>query len=191
MPFTPFHFGLGVACKAVAPRQVSFQVFALSQILMDVEPGIRMALDHGEVHGWTHTWAGAFAVAVATVRLWKGLEGRRWYRWTVDRLTTTKAALSATLGTVSHVALDSLIHADMASVRAPFGGNLAPPWSHADAVWLCLAAALSGVALLILRFGYKSIGTSFREVIYNLCQPPKIGQRESEKSYSVLDLPKG
>ncbi|MFZ6876076.1 hypothetical protein ACO0LF_28780 [Undibacterium sp. Di27W] len=41
MPFTPFHFGCGALAKTVAPKEFSFVAFAIAQIAMAIEPGIR------------------------------------------------------------------------------------------------------------------------------------------------------
>lgn len=51
MPFRPFHFGVGVLAKAAWPKRFSFQVFVVSQILMDIEPGIRLWRGDAILHG--------------------------------------------------------------------------------------------------------------------------------------------
>jgi len=56
MPVTPFHLGPGALAKSIAPRNFSFQVFFLSQIAMDIQPGINLLLGWRPLHGWTHTY---------------------------------------------------------------------------------------------------------------------------------------
>ena len=114
MPFTPFHLGPGALLKAVGGDRFSFTIFAGSQILMDVEPLIRIVRGDAVLHGISHTLLGAFAIACASVAVgvsasnlalrYCGIEGR------VGWMT---AAASAFIGTYSHVALDALMHSDM------------------------------------------------------------------------------
>ncbi len=53
MPFTPFHLGLGALVKSVTPNKAfSFQVFLLSQVLIDIQPGLGLFLGWNELHGW-------------------------------------------------------------------------------------------------------------------------------------------
>jgi hypothetical protein len=54
-PFTPFHLGPGLAFKSAGGDRFSFVVFGGAQVLIDVEPGVRLLLGHQYVHGPTHT----------------------------------------------------------------------------------------------------------------------------------------
>lgn len=45
MPFTPFHMGLGFAGKQALHKYMSLQLFALSQILIDLEPLALLRMD--------------------------------------------------------------------------------------------------------------------------------------------------
>ncbi|MDM7463452.1 MAG: hypothetical protein P3W95_007340 [Tepidimonas taiwanensis] len=173
--------GLGVAAKGMAPRYVSLQVFALTQVLMDTEPAVRMALGHAEVHGWSHTLWGALLVAAGACAVWRGIEGRRWYRWTVERVTARVVATSALLGALSHVAIDALIHTDMVDVRTQWGGPVVPPWSHREAEIACLSAFLLGGVLLFARGGHRAAVLWGRRVVQNLCAPPAWGRRVSSR----------
>ena len=107
MPFTPFHAGLGIAAKALAPATVSLQAFTLTQITMDIEPGVQMLRGAEPLHGWTHTFPGALVVGVGTFALWRLVQGRRIYRWTVPQISSASLAISVLLGAWSHVALVS------------------------------------------------------------------------------------
>ncbi|MCU7932455.1 MAG: DUF4184 domain-containing protein [Candidatus Thiodiazotropha sp. (ex Codakia rugifera)] len=126
MPFTPFHFGPGVALKALAPSYYSFSVFVFVQILIDIEPLYYML--HGEwpVHRFFHTYLGATLVAIAGFLLGRPLCGV-FLMLLQNRLRPTRqcfvdgfghinniAALSgAFIGSYSHVALDSIMHIDV------------------------------------------------------------------------------
>jgi hypothetical protein len=65
MPFTPFHMGPGAAVKAVAGRYFSLTVFGFAQVAMDIEPLLRIVRGDAMLHGFTHTYAGATAIAFA------------------------------------------------------------------------------------------------------------------------------
>ena len=79
MPFTPFHMGPGLAIKAVAGRHVSLMLFGLSQVVIDLEPAIRIFSSDPSLHGFTHTYLGATLVAFVSVVL-----GRPVCQWLLD-----------------------------------------------------------------------------------------------------------
>lgn len=62
MPFTPFHLGPGALFKAVAGDHFSFMVFGGSQILIDLEPAVRLMTGSAILHGFTHTLLGALLI---------------------------------------------------------------------------------------------------------------------------------
>lgn len=165
MPFTPFHMGPGLAIKAVAPRRFSVLMFGLAQVAIDLEPGLGLILGWDRLHGWTHTYLGAAVIALAVlaagrpVALWilrrwnAGLRGQG-AAWLADpdELGWAAAATGAFVGTFSHVALDSLMHADMRPL-APWSG--ANPWLAAISLstlhMACLALGAVGLLLWLLR----------------------------------------
>jgi membrane-bound metal-dependent hydrolase YbcI (DUF457 family) len=182
MPFTPFHLGVGVAAKSLAPRLISLQVFALSQVAMDIEPGVLMARGADELHGWTHTLPGAVPVALACVIVWKILEGRRIWRWTFEPIRAAMLWTTVFVGVWSHVALDSLIHRDMASTRhllALDGYGLLP---HESVELACLAMAAIGGAVVAIRLGAQGVSDSFRALIRNLQQSPGKFERAASRT---------
>lgn len=156
MPFTPFHMGLGLAAKAVAPRLISLQVFGLAQVAMDIEPAIGMAMGKDVLHGWTHTLWGAVPIAVACVVTWRALEGRRIWRWTFERLRIESLWVTSFFGVWSHVLIDALIHRDMGSTRALLPGIGDIFYSHEVVEIACLVAASVGLLTLGVRLGVKA-----------------------------------
>jgi hypothetical protein len=126
MPFTPFHMGPALAVKAFGGPRFSLLVFGLSQIAMDIEPLARLLRGDRIVHGVTHTYVGATAIAGLGVLIFKPLSElllRLWnvifdHHWTrtlrvTDRISWTTAVVTAFLGTWSHIFLDGLMHGDM------------------------------------------------------------------------------
>ena len=154
MPFTPFHLGPGLAFKAIGGRHFSFMVFGGAQVLIDIEPGLGLALGWPVLHGWTHTFAGAAVIGAIAGVAGKPASTRvlRWLRIVHPPLTWTASFIGAFVGTFSHVLLDGLMHADMRPLA---------PWSEANPWfgWIpmervydgCVVAAVTGAVAVALR----------------------------------------
>jgi membrane-bound metal-dependent hydrolase YbcI (DUF457 family) len=115
MPFTPFHLGPGAVFKAIGGRHFSFMVFGGAQVLMDIEPLVRIYMESPILHGYTHTLLGALVIGSAAT-----LTGQPISQFVLTRLriphyplTWTASAIGAFVGTFSHVVLDAVMHADM------------------------------------------------------------------------------
>jgi hypothetical protein len=164
MPFTPLHMGPALAVKAVMRRRFSVLAFGLAQVAIDIEPAIGLWRGWERLHGWTHTYLGATAIAsLVTVfcapiclwilRRWNAELRNRGLAWLVesDELAPGSVAAGAFIGTLSHVALDSLMHPDMRPL-APFS----PYNTLLDAVPLagleigCIVAGAAGMAAWVL-----------------------------------------
>jgi len=182
MPFTPFHLGVGLAAKALAPRLISVQVFALSQLAMDIEPGVLMARGADDLHGWTHTLSGSVPVAVASAVVWKVLEGRRIWRWTFQPIRASMLWVTVFVGVWSHVLLDALIHRDMVSTRVLLALDGRALISHEAVEIACLAMAAIGGAVLAFKLGGQGTSDCLRALIRNLQQSPGAFERVASKT---------
>ena len=83
MPITPFHFGPGALIKAAAPNHFSWMIFALANVVIDLEPVSLFLLIGDPAHPWLHTFPGALGVAAIVALL--GRQGceyvlQRWNR---------------------------------------------------------------------------------------------------------------
>lgn len=155
MPLTPFHLGPGAFFKSVGGRHFSFMVFGGSQVLMDVEPLVRILRGDDILHGFSHTVLGAFLVALVA-----GLIGRPISLFVLDLLKIRHrrfgwgvSFLTAFVGTFSHVVLDALMHSDMRpfwplAETNPLLGLISVPVIHL----LCLASAVSAGCIAGARF---------------------------------------
>jgi len=132
MPITPFHGGIGLACKGPLGPQFSFAVFTATQVVIDLESGYFLATGGWPVHRFLHTLVGATIAAVAVAVLL-----RRPCEWAVrkcgailgshvpawldlnGRITVGTALLSAFAGVLGHVVPDAIMHSD-ARPFAPF-----------------------------------------------------------------------
>jgi len=153
--------------KAAAPRHFSFTVFAFSQALIDLEP-IGFFLFTGDpIHPYLHTYLGATTVFLASwiagrpagewaIRVWNAWLSPAQARWLASepKIPMTAAAAGAFIGAYSHVAIDSIMHADLRPF-APF--SAASPWLGVVSIetlqWLCVLAGVIGIAgLALLRW---------------------------------------
>ena len=156
MPFTPFHLGVGALAKAVAPRQFSFQAFAASQVFMDIEPGIGMLTGAAVLHGPSHTFPGAAVMAAATVgafALWQRFASKRLFSLG-HGIPLPMVAVSAAIGTTTHVALDAMMHADMA-LATSLGRQLNDATGVGPEV-LCVGAAFLASLIAVLRYARQT-----------------------------------
>lgn len=150
MPFTPFHLGPGAALKAVAGKRFSFTVFGFTQVLIDVEPLVRLLRGDWVVHGFTHTLLGATLVAGVAL-----LIGRPICQWLLSALRLPAAicwpaAVSGAFGgAYTHVLLDGIMHADLQPLM-PFaaGNGLLGLLSYDEIHLLCLFSGLCGALWL-------------------------------------------
>lgn len=160
MPFTPFHFGAGALVHSVAPRHVSFLAFCGANVLVDVEPLYYMITDQYPIHRFFHTYVGATiaaTVVVAAFALTHGIAPRLLDALGLRKLGVRAVTLGALAGTYSHVALDSVMHADMKPF-APFSdanpllGALLLNTLHGFCV---LAGIVGGVVVLVRRLRHR------------------------------------
>lgn len=166
MPFTPFHMGPGLAIKAVGGRHVSLMVFGFSQVAMDIEPLVRILRGDALVHGMTHTYLGATAIALVSLLLGRPICQRLLDRWSPPpaspfqrwlrgpkRISWPAAVAGAFIGTYSHVFLDGIMHADLRPFAPLSNANGLLNVVSIDTLHLgCLAAGSFGALLLIPLF---------------------------------------
>jgi hypothetical protein len=161
MPFTPFHMGPGLAIKAVAGRHFSLLAFGVAQVAMDIEPLVGMISGADVLHGASHTYLAAVPIAAASALVTPLLCRRVLRGWNRELAAHDKAWLiegddfrwpalvaGALAGTISHVALDSLMHHDIRPL-APFSVSnallAAVPLGTLHVA--CVVAGFAGAAL--------------------------------------------
>ncbi len=112
MPITPLHFGAALPFELALRGRFSTVAFVLANAVMDIQPVL--ALGFGvpvAVHGWTHSLPGATLIAAALSLL----------AWWLPRRASYAAGFFA--GTLTHVALDSLMHHDLSPLWPWREGN--------------------------------------------------------------------
>ena len=130
MPITPFHIIAGFAVKSIFNKHFSWSIFALTNIIIDVEV-IYYILTIGEAsHKFFHTLIGSSIVALSCaiigipicerlLKSWnknlqneKSLEKLKWLS-TDTNITIFSSFTGAFVGAYSHIILDSLMHFDV------------------------------------------------------------------------------
>ncbi|HZW25858.1 MAG TPA: DUF4184 family protein [Gallionella sp.] len=169
MPFTPFHMGPGLAIKAVAGRHFSVLTFGIAQVAMDIEPVVGMIRGSEVLHGPTHTYLAACVIALFVAAFAPLICRPILHRWNQEltflRLdwlaspeswSTIPVMTGAFIGTLSHVALDSIMHSDITPL-APFSnanGLLDVISTGALHQW-CIGTGVSGI-LVWLAIGWRT-----------------------------------
>lgn len=144
MPITYLHFGPALLLKGVAGNRLNLKTFALTQVLLDMEPGLKIIglLPEGAGLHTGHTWAlGGYMAMAAVVGSWlvrrsRGVTPSAW-----------KSGFSVVLGVVSHLLLDGIYHTDVAAGLGLPGLSGAVPQGWLD-VGLLLALAAGGGLLI-------------------------------------------
>jgi hypothetical protein len=161
MPFTPLHMGPALALKSLTGRHFSVLMFGLTQVAIDIEPAIGMLRGADVLHGWTHTYLGATLIGALVLALGHPLclwilrywnRELRYHRldWLAEResLGWSAAGAGAFVGAWSHVALDSIMHADMRPWVPVSVSNAALGWISIDALHVaCVASGLLGLGI--------------------------------------------
>jgi hypothetical protein len=164
MPFTPFHFGLGILIKGLAPRHFGLAAFAATQVAIDVETLVHMLRGEWPWHRQLHSYVGAtamgivvglsvFGVARAVTRFLPRSE--RVTRGPARQMVEccfVPSLIGGIIGGASHTLLDAIMHEDVQPFW-PFSpaNGLLRLVSVAGLHFGCVAAAALGIALLLVR----------------------------------------
>ena len=158
MPFTPFHLGPGAAFKAIGGRHFSFMVFGGAQVLMDIEPLVRICQEAPILHGYTHTIGGAAVIGIIATLTGKPISGLVLTRLGIPHypMSWLASAIGAFVGTYSHVLLDAIMHADMQpwwplSAENQLLGSISVETLHI----VCVICGLLGGAGVAWRFASR------------------------------------
>jgi hypothetical protein len=158
MPFTLLHLGSGLLLEGIAPSRISLTAFTLTQVAIDVEPGIALATSRWPLHAHMHSLLSGVAIglAVAAVtplgRRFVSRIPRSWHKVTETDLRRMPALWGGLLGGLTHILLDALIHSDVQPFW-PFAveNPLFLPAGDLGLYAACMAAGLVGAILLWAR----------------------------------------
>ena len=173
MPVTPLHIGPALVVKAVAQRHFSIPTFAFTQVATDSEVLVGLAfVGDLSYHATLHTFVGAAVLAALAVLLYRPLICRLARLWnfisraqpeSIVYMATDSpvrtVALSAVIGSYSHVVLDAVGNPEIAPF-APFvlDNPFVIPAMTQSAILLCLLCWLvGGIAVLALAYRRQKI----------------------------------
>lgn len=162
MPFTPFHFGPGLALKGLARPVFSWSAFVVAQILIDCETLYYLLHHQYPVHRFLHSFLGATAAGFVSAGSWLlivhivkvalpnlMLPLMRSTPPVRSEFSFLAVLLGGLLGGLSHPFFDGIMHPDVRpfmpfSDHNPFLGLIGVGALHIACV---AAAVLAGVAL--------------------------------------------
>jgi hypothetical protein len=157
MPVTPFHFGVGLLGKGLAPRSISLCAFVASQIVIDCESAYFLfVVREWPVHRVLHTFAVATPVgALVGVALWAVVGRIRWppeLSWLRNDCALLPAIVGGLLGGLTHPLLDGIMHDDIRPFRPFTSANpLHLLMGLGPLHLLCILLSVVGAALLARR----------------------------------------
>lgn len=152
--------GAALMVKPGLNRNFSVITFGIAQVAMDVEPGVGMLTGADVLHGPTHTILGALVIACLVMLIAPNVCRYLLTKWNKEvihyklprlvlpeAIPKTAVMIGAFFGTLSHVALDSLMHHDVQPLL-PFSkaNPLMGLISHDGVYQLCAIASVLGVA---------------------------------------------
>jgi hypothetical protein len=171
MPFTPFHFGPGLALKGVAAPVFSWSAFAAAQVLIDCETLYYVVRQEYPVHRFFHSFLGATAAGLAAAILCLGIVrasavgllervGSRGGSTARGECSSVGIVAGGLLGGLSHPFLDGIMHPDVRpfmpwSDANPFLGLIGRAQLHLA----CIATALFGAVCVTfwrIRRGHRA-----------------------------------
>lgn len=120
MPFTPFHFGPGTLAKSVAPRFFSLRAYIVTQVVIDCETAWNIWNKNDRLHTFFHTYLGSVVAMTLIAGLLFGYNkvishafSREPTNTLIKKFDVNSAFVGVLLGGLSHVLLDSIMHADV------------------------------------------------------------------------------
>ena len=169
MPFTPIHLLAITPVKAMAQRRFSWAVFALVNVLIDLEPISFLLITLSPDHHFFHTIIGATLLAIVAAVFGRGFCEGAITLWNTEmksnwllaetKISTVAAWSGALIGAWSHLLLDSFMHDDMKPL-SPFSDSnvLLGVLPIATLHSLCMASGLLGLLGMALFRAKPSSG---------------------------------
>jgi len=146
--------GPGLLIKSLLQGSFSLIVFGWAQFIMDLQPLFVIITGEGQLHGISHTFIGATAIALFSALTGKYLSEflllATGFSSQYNLVSWLVAFVSAFIGTYSHVILDAIMHADVQpyfpfSVRNELLEIISVEALHN----YCMMAGLVGILLLM------------------------------------------
>lgn len=152
MSITPFHFESGFLLSELTARNVSFLLFIIIQVIIDVESVFNIVMGNYPVHHYAHSFAGNIILTIVlsaifhVAKTW--LKSFRFF----GGLNLRIVIITTLIGSLSHTFFDSIMHSDaqpFSPITAinPFLGINSLPFLHD----VCVYSALIGFVIFSFR----------------------------------------
>lgn len=146
MPFTPFHMGAALLGKGLAPKSQSLWFFGFTQVVIDLEPAIKMAIGYeGSLHNITHNPLGMILTVVLCGVIWSWSQKQSWWRKDIPVLSKSSLWDTGWWAVLTHFILDLISHEDM-------GYGVAQWFGIEDAQGFSIMIGVLGLFLLGVRW---------------------------------------
>lgn len=149
--------GPGILVKAILRGSFSLMVFGWAQIVMDMQPLVVLITGEGHLHGFSHTYIGAFLLGLVSAITGKYLAEYGLLIIGISKrenpvnISWFVAVASAFIGTYSHVVLDAILYADLQPLYPLSPENeLLGLTGVSELHWLCVYMAIAGGILFFV-----------------------------------------
>lgn len=160
MPFTPFHFGPGLAIGLPLRRYLHVPTFLAASVLVDIEPLLVLILGlNYPLHGYLHTFLFGISAGIVFGCVMFLFEGNLRPLYKAFLLETecspsrVSFLASGALGTGLHILLDTPLYSDI----KPFFPVVTNPFYHpsiaSEVYSLCVWMRIIGVAFYLGLIG--------------------------------------
>lgn len=146
MPFTPFHIGAGLLGKGLAPKSQSLLFFGFTQVAIDLEPAIKMAIGYeGSLHSITHNPLGMSLTVALCGAIWSWSQKQSWWGHGMPVLSRSSLWDTGWWAVLTHFLLDLISHEDM-------GHGVAQWFGTEEAEGISIGLGILGLLLLGIRW---------------------------------------
>jgi len=153
VPFTPFHLGPALCLAIPLRRYIHAPTFILASLVLDVEPLLVLVFGlNYPLHGYFHTFIAAIGVGIVFGLAMFFLESIMHPLYGTLLLVPEapfgkrQFLVAAVLGTMLHVALDSLLYSD---IKPFFLSTLNPLYGLASSLEIYLLCVFMGILGII------------------------------------------
>ena len=146
--------GAALLGKGVSPRAQSVLFFGTCQVVIDVEPGVKMLIGYeGSLHEITHSLPGVILTVALCGVVWSWAQKQTWWRKDMPVLSRSTLIHTAWWSAMTHYLLDSMTHADMSTFMSNYFGM-------ESTEEICIGMGMLGLILLGVRWIIKRINAS-------------------------------
>jgi membrane-bound metal-dependent hydrolase YbcI (DUF457 family) len=156
--------GPGILIKGALQNKFSLIIFGTTQVFIDIQPLVAILTGKGKLHGFSHSYIGSFLIAIFVTLTFKPLldiitplynSCLRLSNKSIFHFGSSTswgvAFFSACIGSFSHIALDSIMHAEMYPLYPlALGNNLLGIISTQELYRYCVYCFWGGLVIFLI-----------------------------------------